>query len=342
MGQVGRVTVRLLAEQLQLAGVDFLQQPDADAAQLVVRVVLQLLLGDGQVLAERLDLQVDQLDGQLEVVAGRPEPLLQQRSGLVELSGPSVDGGQLQVGDDTGRVGLDAGLEDGGCRGRPGGRPGTRPRGWGLLLLSAARSAGALSVRTRAGRKWTSPLPVPRRPPGRSDLTLRRRPNCTCPRAIVSWPTAPGPCSSASMSRGSTLRTSSHRAMAWAKLPRFSYKPGQEAVEVGVLRRLLPCLLQVPHGQVEQPQGLGRLRHRHLRPDFPRVALQDMLAQFQDAEVALAPQCPPHLRPGRPSRQPRRARSRAGCSCTSASGCGGGPGGRPGWRDRACSSSTAG
>ena len=66
MAHLGRIAVGSLAEEIQLAGVDFLDQARADRCELfVVRTLPQLPLGDGQVAAKRLDLQVGQLDSQV-------------------------------------------------------------------------------------------------------------------------------------------------------------------------------------------------------------------------------------------------------------------------------------
>ena len=63
---------------------------------------------------------------------------------------------------------------------------------------------------------------------------------------------------------------------------------GQGPVEGRVLRVLLPGLVEGEDGEVEEPEGVERLGHVHLRAHVPRVAAEDLLAVFEDLEVVAA------------------------------------------------------
>ena len=83
---LGREAVRLAPVQLQLAAVDLAHQPQADLPQaLVLRCCPLLLLGQNEVAAKHLDVQVGDLDGDLEGVAGRAESFRQGRPCLLDL-----------------------------------------------------------------------------------------------------------------------------------------------------------------------------------------------------------------------------------------------------------------
>ena len=96
---------------------------------------------EGQVLAERLDVQVRQLRRQLEGVAGRPQALLQDGAGLLQLVVPAVDGRQLQVQAGVGRVGLE--LARIGAASRP------------ARSVGGRRAFGLGGGRRRRGTPWT-------------------------------------------------------------------------------------------------------------------------------------------------------------------------------------------
>ena len=112
MAHLGRIAVGLLTVQVQLARVDLLAQPGAEAAQLgIVRLGLVLLLRDGQVAAERLDVEVGQLQTQLEGIAGRSQAFLEDGAGFVQLVAATINGGQLQIQIGAGRILLETGAQ---------------------------------------------------------------------------------------------------------------------------------------------------------------------------------------------------------------------------------------
>ena len=224
------------------------------AQLLVLRLGAQLLLRDGQVAAERLDLQVGQLHGQLEVLPVGPRPCCEHLAGLRR----------------AGRLG-DRGRPAAGRRWRWSGRPRCGPAadprpaspgppaaagrrqspGWRVAAAFASASSGRCVAASPA---WSD----------------HRPPASYWPRAMVSLAARSLALCWASTSGGSALRTSSHSAIACVKLPRFSYSRARAAVDGGVLGVLLPGLLQGPDGQVEQAQGLGGLGHVHLACRCPR------------------------------------------------------------------------
>ena len=66
--------IGFLAEKIELARGNFLGQTGADGLQLLIGgLAAQFFLGDGQVAAERLNIQVGQLHGNFEVIAGRSQ-----------------------------------------------------------------------------------------------------------------------------------------------------------------------------------------------------------------------------------------------------------------------------
>ena len=103
----------------------------------------QLLLGEGQILAERLDLEFGQLDGQLEGVAGGGQAVEQDGVGRLEPAGPAVEAGEVAVGRGPGRVF---------ARGA-----GAAPAGLLLERVGGGGAAGAAGLRRACGRP-------PRRP----------------------------------------------------------------------------------------------------------------------------------------------------------------------------------
>ena len=72
----------LLAKQVHLPGIDFLEQADANLAQLfILRLSPQFFIRDHQVAPEGLDIQVGDFKSQFESIGGRPEGLLQHLPG---------------------------------------------------------------------------------------------------------------------------------------------------------------------------------------------------------------------------------------------------------------------
>src|SRR5439155_24054336 len=103
------IPIRLLPIPLQLARINLLHKPDANLPQLfVLRIGAELLFRGGQILSERLDLQIAQLAAQLEMIARRPQALLDDLTGLVDASGAAVETGQLQITMNVARVRLDS------------------------------------------------------------------------------------------------------------------------------------------------------------------------------------------------------------------------------------------
>src|SRR5262249_21368855 len=76
MDHLARKALGFASEKLQLPRVYFLPQAHAETLQLlIVRIALELFLGNRQVAAKRHNLQVRHLHGDLEGIAGRFEGL---------------------------------------------------------------------------------------------------------------------------------------------------------------------------------------------------------------------------------------------------------------------------